>query len=176
MYTIHKHLVKENIDHPIANLEQNGSTKIKILFIGDINHSRTISSLFNLLVKFGNIIINFLPYAGTNPTPAFITKIIENNFYEKSIIFSKKDVNISEYDIIYVTRLQKERISEELNTDFYMNKSIMKKVKHNAIIMHPLPRNEEISPSIDNDPRCVYFKQMEYGIQLRMAILKKLLI
>ena len=52
----------------------------------------------------------------------------------------------------------------------------MKKVKHNAIIMHPLPRNEEISPSIDNDPRCVYFKQMEYGIQLRMAILKKLLI
>ena len=59
--------------------------------------------------------------------------------------------------------------------DIVINNRVMKKVKEKAIIMHPLPRNNEINPEVDNDPRCVYFEQVQNGVKIRMALLDLLL-
>jgi len=75
-------------------------------------------------------------------------------------------------DIVYVTRIQKER-ERELFTPICLSKEILG--TKDFIIMHPLPRQEELPPEIDDDPRSVYFKQVAYGVKMRMAILHELL-
>ena len=84
-------------------------------------------------------------------------------------------MNWSLYDVVYVTRLQKERKKEAQEVDVIIDSSICQQRKEEAIIMHPLPRNEEIESSVDNDKRCRYFEQMENGIYMRMSILKLML-
>ena len=74
-----------------------------------------------------------------------------------------------------MTRLQKERHAGTQNVNFILNKQEMEKVKKGAIIMHPLPRNEEIATEIDDDERCVYFEQMKNGVFVRMTILEMML-
>ena len=79
--------------------------------------------------------------------------------------------------MIYYTRIQKERsmnTATSYDKNDILNLEKMKLIKKNAIIMHPLPRNNEISPDVDSDPRCVYFEQIENGIYVRMAILNNL--
>ena len=80
------------------------------------------------------------------------------------------------FDVIYCTRMQNERKETKLGSaDIVINDRVMKKVKEKAIIMHPLPRNNEINPEVDNDPRCVYFEQVKNGVKIRMALLDLLL-
>ena len=184
LYTIHKHLYDIKFHHPIAYLSKNNnslqvSKVLRFLFIGDIKNSRTIHSLLDLLVKFENVNINILPYSGCEPNYGIKIKIYTNNLNQSidtsSFIQSIDNIDISQYDIIYVTRLQKERETNNKSQNIIINRSFMNKVKKTAIIMHPLPRNEEIDPEIDDDPRCVYFKQMEYGVRIRMALLNMFL-
>lgn len=177
LYTIHKHLKEKKINHPIARLNNDYQTtcKINILFIGDIMNSRTIHSLFSLLIQYDYIHIHFLPFCDCDPPVDIISKIINYKFYDETIIFTKDNIDLSIYDVIYVTRMQKERTNKNNNPDVIVDKEFMKKVKQDAIIMHPLPRNEEIVPEIDDDPRCVYFKQMENGLKVRMALLNHFL-
>ena len=82
------------------------------------------------------------------------------------------------YDIIYVTRMQKERFNnnKEINIDnFIINKDKLSKFKEDVMIMHPLPRNEEINPEIDNNRNVYYFKQMENSVYVRMILIDKYL-
>jgi len=140
-------------------------TKIKILFIGDIKHSRTIHSLYYLLHMFNCFDIYF--YCYPNCENEYTNK--ENTIHD----FSK----IYEFDIVYCTRLQKERF-ENSNIDikkYILTKKIVSKMKTHAIILHPLPRNEEIDISVDNDKRACYFEQMKNGVFIRMAIIYYLL-
>jgi aspartate carbamoyltransferase catalytic subunit len=83
-------------------------------------------------------------------------------------------------DVLYVTRIQKEwfkskREYKKISNIYILNKKLMKKAKKKMIIMHPLPRVNEISSELDNDPRAVYFQQMRNGLYVRMALLKLIL-
>ncbi len=178
LYTIHKHLVSLEFPHPITYLNDwNKSFEketLRVLFIGDILNSRTIHSLIDLLIKFDHVVIHFLPYRGCEPTYGLKAKIFYHCDQSDPIVVSKETMDISSYDIIYSTRLQSERSDMGEKPHVIINKKFMQEVKETAIIMHPLPRNEEIHPEVDSDPRCVYFEQMENGLLIRMGILANL--
>ena len=113
--------------------------------------------------------------------PSFIIDYLKVNYPEIEITEARylEDV-IEEVDIIYMTRIQKERFFNEgdyikLKNSFLLNKEKMKKAKKDAIVMHPLPRVNEISYEIDDDPRCVYFDQSNQGVFIRMALITKML-
>ena len=87
---------------------------------------------------------------------------------------------IGKLDILYMTRVQRERFFNEEDyvrlKDFYvLNKRIMRKAKNNMFVLHPLPRVNEISVEVDNDPRAAYFRQVQYGVYARMALILTLL-
>ena len=107
-------------------------------------------------------------------------KYLNDKDVKYNVYNSINDV-ISKTDIIYMTRIQKERLNgEELDTQFvsknlYLTQEILTRAKQNVVIMHPLPRNDEIDTSIDNDPRAAYFRQMENGLYVRMALIQLLI-
>ena len=172
LYTIHSHLQNNSINHSLTFHDENVFTNLRILFIGDIVNSRTIHSLVELLCKFENIIINVLPYKGCEPNLELLKRLTTHNSLSGEI--SKNSLQIESYDVIYSSRFQRERSYEENNPDIIIDKQFMTKVKKTAIIMHALPRNNEIDPEVDEDERCVYFKQMEHGVLVRMGILADL--
>ena len=132
---------------------------IKILFVGDIKHSRTIHSLENLLSLYNNIDIDYFPY------PSCEKESVNN--------ITNYD-NIHKYDVVYMTRLQKERFdNSNINIDnFILTKDIVKNMKEDSIILHPLPRNEELDVSVDDCKQAKYLdEQMKNGVLIRMAIL-----
>lgn len=178
LYTIHQHLQKIKFHHELTylnNSETENTSPLCFLFIGDIANSRTIHSLLHLLFQFKNILIHFLPYPNCEPVYGLKAKTFFHSV-GMEIIVNEATVDPSQYDVIYVTRFQKERHSSEniSKSNITINRNFMNRVKKTAIVMHPLPRNEEIDPDIDDDPRCVYFKQMENGVLVRMAILQDL--
>ena len=143
-------------------------TKINhILFVGDCKHSRTINSLIQVLKLYSHICIYFLPYSNCEPTK----ELLENIDNMGAIFNNKNEVPFNKFDVIYCTRLQKERTNNELSTDIVIDKSVLSQLKKKSIIMHPLPRNNEISVDIDEDSRAVYFEQVKYGVKIRMALL-----
>jgi aspartate carbamoyltransferase catalytic subunit len=87
---------------------------------------------------------------------------------------------ISDSDVLYVTRIQKERFTDETEYNsvigsYIVNSDIVSTMKKNSIVMHPLPRVNEISPEVDADPRAAYFRQAANGIPVRMALLSMIL-
>ncbi len=152
---------------------------LKILFIGDILHSRTVNSLAELLQLFPSIKINILPYNDQSSASNELLENISKNHNQnvKEIIVNKENIDWNNYDIFYVTRYQKERKVNhgDINDDIIINNNILNKMKKNAMIMHPLPRNDEISPEIDKSEKVYYFKQMENGVYIRMALIYDLL-
>jgi carbamoyl-phosphate synthase/aspartate carbamoyltransferase/dihydroorotase len=94
--------------------------------------------------------------------------------------FNALEEALPEADVLYVTRVQKERFEnpadyQKVAGAFVVDPEIMKAAKKEMIVMHPLPRVGEISPDFDNDPRAAYFRQMEYGLYVRMALLAMVL-
>ena len=163
------------------------SDNLKISFVGDIICSRTIHSLIKLLEKYNN------HYKDTNYTYNFVgyTELLDKHL-EKSLntqiypdIRSYDLDNLLKFqpDIIYTTRIQKERFSwcEEdlinfnLPDNIVIDNEFLEKMPEDTILMHPLPRNNEIHTSCDKNPRSVYYEQMKNGVYIRMAIIYKLL-
>ncbi len=151
-----------------------------IALVGDLKYGRTVHSLIKTLAKF-----NSKKFILVSPDelklPSFIIDYLKVNYPEIEIAEARylEDV-IEEVDIIYMTRIQKERFFNEgdyikLKNSFLLNKEKMKKAKKDAIVMHPLPRVNEISYEIDDDPRCVYFDQSNQGVFIRMALITKML-
>jgi len=94
--------------------------------------------------------------------------------------FSSLEKVLAETDVLYVTRVQKERFEdptdyEKVKDAYVIDPQIMKAAKKDMIVMHPLPRVGEISTDFDDDPRAAYFRQMEYGLYVRMALLAMVL-
>ena len=149
---------------------------VKVLFIGDIKHSRTIHSLLHLFKNYKRIRVHFLPYEGKGPDYNMLanTAIAHEQILE-DITIDRRDLDIGEFDVIYCTRLQSERNSEVRRPDFIVNKDLLKDAKENAIIMHPFPRNSELSTDVDGDPRNQYFQQMRNGLYVRMALIDNIL-
>jgi aspartate carbamoyltransferase catalytic subunit len=103
--------------------------------------------------------------------------VLEPNNIEYITAERLEDV-IGDLDILYMTRVQKERFFNEqdyirLKDSYILNKEKMKLAKQKMIVLHPLPRVNEIAPEVDDDPRAAYFKQVKYGMYARMALISK---
>lgn len=153
---------------------------ISIAMVGDLANSRTVRSLSYLLTKYDNIKIYFVA-----PDVVRMRGDIKDYLGKHNISFAEEtDLQkvSSQVDVIYQTRIQKERFGENLDDfekakdKYIIDKDILKVMKKNAIIMHPLPRVNEISIEVDSDPRAAYFRQAQNGLYIRMALLKMILI
>lgn len=147
---------------------------IKIAFIGDLKYGRTVHSLCHALSLFDNIKITFI-----SPEELRIPKEIISDLEKNNTEFcEKRNIDLEGIDVVYMTRIQKERFPD-LNEYQKVKGTYKLTLKHvenkNLIIMHPLPRVDEIDPRVDNLPQAKYFQQSFYGVPVRMAILKILL-
>ncbi len=152
---------------------------LKIAFVGDLEQGRTVRSLAYLLGKFERVMLYFIA-----PDFLQIKEDIQDYLTRHNVWFTLEndlDKVISEVDVIYVTRMEKERfgdkidIYEETVRNYFIDRDVISKMKPNSIVMHPLPRLNEISPDVDSDPRAVYFKQTRNGLLIRMALLTMVL-
>lgn len=147
-----------------------------IAMVGDLKNGRTVRSLSYLLGKFKSVKIYFV-----SPQSARMKDDVKGYLYQKGINFQEEtDLrNVAgKVNVIYQTRIQKERGTNEddFNSGYFtVDKNILDLMKKDAIVMHPLPRNDEIMPEVDQDPRAVYFEQAENGLYVRMALLKMIL-
>lgn len=150
---------------------------LKIAFVGDLLNGRTVHSLSKLLVKMGRVEFFFV-----SPKNLRMPEEIKNQLKNIKITeIDKLDGIINKVNVIYVTRIQKERFSslaayEKVKNFYIVNKKLMEKAGKNIILMHPLPRVSEINPDVDDDPRAVYLtEQMRNGLYVRMALLAAVL-
>lgn len=146
---------------------------------GDLKFGRTVHSLIKAMSRYKNN--KFVLISPKELTiPQYIREeILEKNNIEYTEVEKLEDV-IDKVDILYMTRVQKERFFNEeeylrLKDSYILDKAKMELAKEDMIVMHPLPRVNEISYEIDEDSRASYFKQAEYGMYVRMALMIKLL-
>ncbi len=147
---------------------------LKIVFIGDILHSRTLNSLVPLLAFYPGNTFHFV-----SPKELILNEIQRNEFKEKNIVFTEGEDLLSalpQADVIYMIRVQKERFAdnatyEKVKDSYILKLEHLKLMKKEAIILHPLPRVNEIDYSIDKDKRAAYFRQAQNGLYIRMALL-----
>lgn len=152
---------------------------LTIGFCGDLKFGRTVHSLINALVRYENINFVFIS-PDELKIPDYLRKeVIEENHVPYKEVKVLEEV-MPELDILYMTRVQKERFFNEedyirLKDSFILDAKKMKLAKEDMLVMHPLPRVNEIATEVDKDDRAVYFKQAEYGVYVRMALIMKLL-
>lgn len=147
-------------------------------FCGDLKFGRTVHSLVHALVRYENIKFVFISPEELRVPDYIIDELKEHNIPFEEVISLEE--HISELDLLYMTRVQRERFFNEEDyirlKDFYiLDKNKMEKAKADMLVLHPLPRVNEISVEIDDDPRAVYFDQVQYGKYVRMALILTLL-
>ena len=146
---------------------------------GDLKFGRTVHSLIEAMVRYPNV--KFVLIAPDElKVPSYIRDDVlkAHNVEFKEV--NSLDAAMPELDILYMTRVQKERFFNEedyirLKDSYILNKEKMKLAKDNMFVLHPLPRVNEISTEVDSDPRAAYFKQVQYGMYVRMALIMTLL-
>ena len=161
LYTIKKELGKIN--------------GISIGMVGDLKNGRTIRSLSYLLGKYKKIKIYFV-----SPKELRVGKDIKEYLDRHKIMYDEienLESVINKVDVLYQTRIQKERFIDQkeylkFKGYYQINNKSVSKMKKKSIIMHPLPRVDEILPEVDHSLKAVYFKQTKYGLLIRMALLK----
>ena len=145
---------------------------------GDLKFGRTVHSLIRALVRYEDIHFVFISPEELR-VPDYITDMLKEMDISYEENTSLEDT-IADLDLLYMTRVQKERFFNEEDyvrlKDFYiLNKQKMELAKPDMLVLHPLPRVNEISVEVDDDPRAVYFKQVQYGVYVRMALILTLL-
>ncbi len=150
---------------------------LTITMMGDLKYGRTVHSLARLLTLY-DIRLNYVA-PDILQMPAGIKEEVEAKGIKQSSYEDLIPV-LPETDVLYVTRVQKERFEdpskhEELKGSYVISTETMKAAKDRMIVMHPLPRVWEIDMGVDEDPRAAYFRQMEYGLYIRMALLAMVL-
>ena len=149
---------------------------IKIAFVGDLKYGRTVHSLCHALSFFENIEFKFIAPKELDIPNEIIEDIdYKNKKYNNNLKYTKEeDINLDGFDIVYMTRIQKERFPDIIEYEKVKGtyKLTKEHLHNNIIVMHPLPRVDEINSEIDNLPQAKYFKQSFYGVPVRMAILK----
>lgn len=151
---------------------------LTVTMLGDLKYGRTVHSLARLLSNFSGIKLNYV-----SPEILRMPREVMEEVSEKGIPqaeFNSLEQILPETDVLYVTRVQKERfedqaVYESVKGAFVIDPEIMKAARQEMIVMHPLPRVGEISVDFDDDPRAAYFRQMEYGLYVRMALLAMVL-
>lgn len=145
-----------------------------VAMIGDLLNGRTVHSLSYLLSLYPKVNIIFV-----SPKALAIPKPLRDHLEKSKINFSEtEDLNsaFKKADVIYQTRIQKERFAnlkdyKKYFGKFVINTESLSMIKPKSIIMHPLPRINEITPDVDSDPRALYFQQAANGVYIRMALL-----
>lgn len=145
---------------------------------GDLKFGRTVHSLINALTRYEGINFIFISPQELK-VPDYITEMLDAKGISYREVIKLEDV-ISQLDFLYMTRVQKERFFNEEDyirlKDFYiLDKKKLDMAKESMQILHPLPRVNEISVEVDDDPRAAYFKQVQYGLYVRMALILTLL-
>ena len=146
---------------------------------GDLKFGRTVHSLIHALIRYPNVKFVLISPEELR-VPSYIREdvLAQNNVPFKEVV--RLEEALPELDILYMTRVQKERFFNEEDyirmKDFYiLDKTKMELAPKDMLVLHPLPRVNEISTEVDDDPRAVYFKQVQYGVYVRMALILTLL-
>lgn len=146
---------------------------------GDLKFGRTVHSLIHALIRYPNVKFVLISPEELR-VPSYIREdvLAQNNVPFKEVV--RLEDALLELDILYMTRVQKERFFNEEDyirmKDFYiLDKAKMELAPKDMLVLHPLPRVNEISTEVDDDPRAVYFKQVQYGVYVRMALILTLL-
>ena len=146
---------------------------------GDLKFGRTVHSLIHALIRYPNVKFVLISPEELR-VPSYIREdvLAQNNVPFKEVV--RLEEALPELDILYMTRVQKERFFNEEDyirmKDFYiLDKTKMELAPEDMLVLHPLPRVNEISTEVDDDPRAVYFKQAQYGVYVRMALILTLL-
>ncbi len=150
---------------------------LTVTMVGDLKFGRTVHSLARVLTLF-NVKLNYVSPEILR-MPAEVVEEIKTRGIEQNEYTSLDEV-IGASDVLYVTRVQKERFEDQAQYEsvkgaFVITPETMKQAKDHMIVMHPLPRVGEIAMEVDDDPRAAYFRQMEYGLYTRMALLAMVL-
>ena len=146
---------------------------LTVTLVGDLKHGRTVHSLSRLLSGY-DVTLNYVSPEILRMPDGIVTEIEETGTPQH--VYDDLDAVISESDVVYVTRVQKERFEdpdayEEVAGAYVVDTALMEKAKSTMALLHPLPRVDEIAIEVDEDPRAAYFRQMENGMYVRMALL-----
>ncbi|XP_009145642.2 aspartate carbamoyltransferase, chloroplastic [Brassica rapa] len=153
---------------------------ISVALVGDLANGRTVRSLAYLLAKFKDVKIYFV-----SPEIVKMKDDIKDYLTANGVEWEESSDLMevaSKCDVVYQTRIQRERFGERLDLyeaargKYIVDKALLGVMRKNAVIMHPLPRLDEITPDVDADPRAAYFRQAKNGLFIRMALLKLLLV
>ena len=175
----HNHPTQTLTDLVTIYCEKKRLDNLTIGLCGDLKFGRTVHSLITAMSRYKNI-----KFILISPEELVIPEYVKKEVLEKNHIEWCETRDIEEYmdklDILYMTRVQKERFFNEEDylrlKDYYiLNEEKLEKAKDDLAILHPLPRVNEISTDVDDDKRACYFKQVEYGKYIRMALILKLL-
>ena len=175
----HNHPTQTLTDLLTISKEKGRLADLTIGLCGDLKFGRTVHSLITAMARYKNI-----KFILISPEELKVPNYIKTEVLDKNNIkwCETQDIeeHMNELDILYMTRVQKERFFNEADyvrlKDYYiLNEEKLKNAKSDLCIMHPLPRVNEIAKEVDNDPRACYFKQAEYGRYIRMALIMKML-
>ena len=171
----HFHPTQTLTDIVTLSHEKGRLTDLKIGLCGDLKFGRTVHSLIKAMARYeGNSF--YLISSPELALPDYIKDEIKGKYQE----FNSLDECISQLDVLYMTRIQQERFAsfEEYENQrgvYILNKQKLSKAKKDLAVLHPLPRLDEISNDVDDDPRALYFKQAEYGMYARMALIIRMI-
>jgi len=175
----HNHPTQTLTDLFTISKEKGRLDNLTIGLCGDLKFGRTVHSLINAMARYKNI-----KFILISPEELKLPEYVKEEVLDKNNIEYIETSDIEEYindlDILYMTRVQKERFFNEADyvrlKDYYiLNKAKLKNAKKDLCILHPLPRVNEIATDVDDDPRACYFKQAGYGVYIRMALILMLL-
>ena len=174
----HNHPTQTLADLLTIKREKGGFDNLTVGLCGDLKFGRTVHSLINALCRYNNV--KFVLISPNElKLPDYIKESLKKDNFE---VFETTDLEAAmpELDILYMTRVQRERFFNEeeylrLKDSYILTPEKLKNAKSNLSILHPLPRVNEISVAIDDDPRACYFKQVLNGKYMRMALILMLL-
>ncbi|WP_313579136.1 aspartate carbamoyltransferase [Lacrimispora sp.] len=175
----HQHPTQTLTDLLSINSLKGRLNDLTIGLCGDLKFGRTVHSLINALVRYENI-----KFILISPPELRVPEYIREDVLKANNIefveMDSLDEAMPSLDILYMTRVQKERFFNEedyirLKDCYILDKKKMKLAKEDMYVLHPLPRVNEISVEVDEDPRAAYFKQAQYGVYVRMALIMTLL-
>lgn len=175
----HQHPTQTLTDLLTIRTEKGRLDNMTIGLCGDLKFGRTVHSLIHALVRYDNIKFVLISPEELR-LPGYIRKDVldKNNIPYEEV--ESLEAAIGDLDMLYMTRVQKERFFNEEDyvrmKDFYiLDAAKMALAKEDMIVLHPLPRVNEIAVEVDDDPRALYFKQAQYGVYVRMALILTLL-
>lgn len=147
---------------------------LSIAMVGELDRGRTVRSLAYLLSKFDRVKLYFV-----SPPEVRMKDDILEHLEENDVWYSKEtelDRVIGSVDVVYVTQIRPDRMADQQHLrKYFMDASVLKRMKSDAMILHPLPRTLELDPAVDDDPRACYFQQATNGLYVRMALLTMVL-